>query len=277
MLTRRGFVRGSLAAAVAASLPAGNAVSAVLSPSMKVDSDLDAVTGDGKSITLTRAAVQELGDSLRGNLLLAGHAAYDAARRVWNAQMDKHPALIVQPRGAADVQQRRPVRARVEPARRREVRRPQPFRQVDLRARHAHRPVAAARRARRSARRASRTWPAAACSATWIMRAMAHGLVTTAGTVSHTGVGGLTLGGGFGRVARRFGLALDNVRPSRSSPANGEILRASAQENPELYWGVRGGGGNFGVVTAFEFDLHPMQRQVIGGIILFPIEQAKRC
>jgi FAD/FMN-containing dehydrogenase len=105
--------------------------------------------------------------------------------------------------------------------------------------------------------------------------AMAHGLVTTAGTVSHTGVAGLTLGGGFGRVARRFGLALDNVRAAEIVTGQGEILRVSAQENPELYWGVRGGGGNFGVVTAFDFDLHPMQRQVIGGTILFPLQQAK--
>jgi FAD/FMN-containing dehydrogenase len=105
--------------------------------------------------------------------------------------------------------------------------------------------------------------------------AMAHGLVTTAGTVSHTGVGGLTVGGGFGRVARRFGLALDNVRSAEIVTGQGEILRVSAQDNPELYWGVRGGGGNFGVVTSFDFDLHPMQRQVIGGKILFPLEQAK--
>src|SRR6185295_10509353 len=105
---------------------------------------------------------------------------------------------------------------------------------------------------------------------------MAYGLVTTAGTVSHTGVGGLTLGGGFGRVARRFGLALDNVRSVDMVTAGGELLRASATENPELYWGVRGGGGNFGVVTSFEFALHPMQRQVIGGLLVFPMDQAKK-
>ena len=105
---------------------------------------------------------------------------------------------------------------------------------------------------------------------------MAFGLVTTAGTVSHTGVGGLTLGGGFGRVARRFGLSLDNVRAVDIVTASGEILRASAEENPELYWGVRGGGGNFGVVTSFDFALHPMQREVMGGIIIFPLEQAKQ-
>ncbi len=105
---------------------------------------------------------------------------------------------------------------------------------------------------------------------------MAYGLVTTAGTVSHTGVGGLTLGGGFGRVARRFGLALDNVRSVDMVTASGDIVHASADENPELFWGTRGGGGNFGIVTSFEFDLHPMQRQVIGGTIMFPRSEAKR-
>ncbi len=101
---------------------------------------------------------------------------------------------------------------------------------------------------------------------------MAQGLVTTAGTVSHTGVGGLTLGGGFGRLARRFGLALDNVTGVDIVTADGKLLHADANEHPDLYWGVRGGGGNFGVVTTFEFRLHPMQRTVIGGDVLFPLK-----
>ena len=105
--------------------------------------------------------------------------------------------------------------------------------------------------------------------------AMAFGLVTTAGTVSHTGVGGLTLGGGFGRLARRFGLALDNVRAVELITADGDFVRASAHENPDLYWATRGGGGNFGVVTAFEFQLHPMQRQVVGGEFIFPLDRAR--
>jgi FAD/FMN-containing dehydrogenase len=104
---------------------------------------------------------------------------------------------------------------------------------------------------------------------------MSQGLVTTAGTVSHTGVGGLTLGGGFGRVARRFGLALDNVKAVDIVTADGRLRHASADENPDLYWAVRGGGGNFGVVTSFEFALHPMQRQVIGGEVVFPQNRAR--
>jgi FAD/FMN-containing dehydrogenase len=93
--------------------------------------------------------------------------------------------------------------------------------------------------------------------------------------VSHTGVGGLTLGAGFGRLARRFGLALDNVKSVDIVSSDGQLRHASAEENQDLYWAVRGGGGNFGVVTAFEFDLHPMQRQVIGGAMIFPLDRAR--
>jgi len=105
--------------------------------------------------------------------------------------------------------------------------------------------------------------------------AMAYDLVTTMGTVSHTGVGGLVTGGGFGRLARRFGLSVDNLLSVDVVTADGDFVRASADENPDLFWGVRGGGGNFGVVTSFEFRLHAMQRQVLGGQIMFPISMAR--
>jgi FAD/FMN-containing dehydrogenase len=95
------------------------------------------------------------------------------------------------------------------------------------------------------------------------------------GTVSHTGVGGLTTGGGFGRLARRFGLSLDNVLALDVVTADGTLRRASAEEHPDLYWGVRGGGGNFGIVTGFEFRLHPMPRQVIAGSLVFPFARAR--
>ncbi|HEV7632716.1 MAG TPA: FAD-binding protein [Steroidobacteraceae bacterium] len=273
MLSRRRFLHSGMVAA-AATLPATRSWSALLAPASTIDRDLDAITGDGKPVALARAAVQELADSLRGNLILPGHAAYDPARRVWNAQMNRRPALIVQPRGAAD------VRSAVQFARSSSL-------LVAVKC-GGHSPSGKSTCERGmlidlSLLRGVRVDPEAriarAAGGSLLgdldHEAMAHGLVTTAGTVSHTGVGGLTLGGGFGRVARRFGLALDNVRGVEIVTATGEILRASPQENAELYWGTRGGGGNFGVVTAFDFDLHPMQRQVIGGTMLFPLAQAK--
>jgi FAD/FMN-containing dehydrogenase len=264
-----------LAAAVGASLPTAGALGAILSASKAVDADVDALTGDGASVTLKRAAVQELGESLRGNLLLPGHPAYDDARRVLNASISKFPALIVQPRGVADV--RRSVDfARessllvavkcgghshsgkstcdgglmIDMSLMRGVR-------VDERARVAH-------------------VSGGSLLGDMDNETMQFGLVTSAGTVSHTGVAGLTLGGGFGRVARRFGLSLDNVRAADVVTADGRLVHASADENAELLWGLRGGGGNFGVVTNFEFELHPMQREVVGGNIVFPFSQARQ-
>lgn len=273
MLTRRSFlVRTSMVGLAAA--PIGRAWPALLSPSMSVDRDIEAVTGDGQPVTLSRASVQDLADSLRGNLLLPGVPAYEQARRVLNSQMDKHPALIVQPRGASDVSSAVQF-ARASnlllavkcgghsPSGKSTCERGM---QIDLSLLRGASVDAHARIARVAG---------GSLLGDLDHEAMAHGLVTTAGTVSHTGVGGLTLGGGFGRLARRFGLALDNVRAVEIVTADGTIRRADAHENPELYWGVRGGGGNFGVVTAFEFNLHPMQRQVVGGRILFPLSQAK--
>jgi FAD/FMN-containing dehydrogenase len=103
----------------------------------------------------------------------------------------------------------------------------------------------------------------------------AYGLVTPLGTVSHTGVGGLVTGGGFGRVARRFGLSVDNLISVDVVTADGQFRHASKDENPDLFWGVRGGGGNFGIVTSFQFQLHPMQKQVLAGRIMFPIARAR--
>ena len=274
MLTRRRFAAGALAGAVAAALPS-TTWAGILGPSQKVDRDIDAVTGDGASVTLSRTAVQELGDALRGNLVLPGHPVYDQARRVINAQMNKFPALIVQPRGAAD------VKTALDFARESSL-------LVAVKC-GGHSPSGKSTcdggmMIDLSLIRGVRVDPAARIAyvaggsllGDLDHEAMARGLVTTAGTVSHTGVGGLTLGAGFGRLARRFGLALDNVRGVEIVTASGEILRADAEQNADLYWGVRGGGGNFGVVTAFEFALHPMQREVVGGLIVFPMEQARQ-
>jgi FAD/FMN-containing dehydrogenase len=105
--------------------------------------------------------------------------------------------------------------------------------------------------------------------------ALEKGLVTTAGVVSHTGVGGFTLGAGFGRLNRKYGLAIDNVLSATIVTADGQTRTVSADNEPDLFWAIRGGGGNFGVVTDFEFQLHPFDRNVLSGNIIWPIDQAR--
>jgi FAD/FMN-containing dehydrogenase len=270
-MNRRDFVASSLSAAIAASLLNSRAVAAALSP---IEADVQAVTGSGGRVTLARTDLQALRDSLRGALLLPGQPGYDDARRVLNGSIDRRPALAIQPSGPAD------VRTAVNFAREHQLLLAVKCgghsysgkstcdggMQIDL-----------------SHLRGVRVDPAARIAyvaggsllGELDHEAMASGFVTTAGTVSHTGVGGLTLGGGFGRLARRFGLALDNVRGADVVTADGRLLHASADENPDLYWAIRGGGGNFGVVTNFEFALHPMARTVIGGDVVFPIARAR--
>ncbi|MFC1740326.1 FAD-binding oxidoreductase [Pseudomonadota bacterium] len=273
-MKRRHFLQSSVAAAVAASLPTSQALAAAMAAMSDVSRDVNAVTGSGAQITLEQAAVKELADSLRGRMLLPGAEGYDSARRVLNPVIDKHPALIVQPSGAADIM------SAVTFARERELlvavkcgghsfsgkSTCEGGMQIDL-------------SSFRSARVDPETRTAYIAGGSLLgeldHEAMAQGLVTTAGTVSHTGVGGLTLGGGFGRLARRFGLALDNVTGVDIVTADGKLVHANASEHPDLFWGVRGGGGNFGVVTSFEFQLHPMQRKVIGGDIIYPLDKLR--
>ena len=267
-MDRRSFVRHALAAAVATALPSGRNWSA------ESAGEVAAVRGDGAAVALSASDLQQLKTSLRGALLLPGDPGYDTARRVRNLAIDRHPALVVQPSGTAD------VRTAVDFARARDLLLAvkcgghslggtstcEGGLQIDL-------------SSLRGVRVDSGTRTAYVAGGSLLgeldHEAMSLGLVTTAGTVSHTGVGGLTLGAGFGRLARRFGLALDNVNAVDIVTADGRSRHASRDENPDLYWAVRGGGGNFGVVTNFEFALHPMQRQVVGGSLVFPIERAR--
>lgn len=272
-MNRRHFFQTSVAAAVALALPYGR-VFAVDQAATQAAGGISAVTLDGKAIVLEQAAIKELKGSLRGPLLLSGDPGYDQARRVLNESINKHPALIVQPTGVADVQ------SAINFARERELLLAVKCgghspggkstcnggMQIDLSQFRGVRVDAGAR---------SAYVDGGSLLGELDHEAMALGLVTTAGTVSHTGVGGLTLGGGFGRLARRFGLALDNVRSVDIVTADGRYRHAGPDENPDLYWGVRGGGGNFGIVTTFEFELHPMQRQVIAGNLLFPMDRAR--
>ena len=270
-MNRRQFLRSSIAAATAVSLPASPALAAAIATMTRVASDINAVTGDGAPILLERSAIEELAASLRGRLLLSGHEGYDSARRVLNPTIDRHPALIIQPSGAADIMSA--VRFAGERNMLLAVKcgghsfsgksTCEGGMQIDL---------STFRGARVDAEAGTAYVAGGSLLGELDHESMAHGLVTTAGTVSHTGVGGLTLGGGFGRLARRFGLALDNVTGVDIVTADGKLLHADADEHPDLFWGVRGGGGNFGVVTSFQFGLHPMQRTVVGGDVVFPLK-----
>ena len=236
--------------------------------------ELAAKTLTGGATTLRLADVEALAASLRGRLILPGQGDYDVARQVWNAMIDRRPALIARCASPSDVMQV------VNFAREREL-------------------LTAIRCGGHSASGKStcdggividlspmqsvRVDPAAKLARVEggaLLRHLdretrAFGLVTTAGTVSHTGVGGLTLGGGLGRVGRRFGLACDNLRSVDVVTAAGQLVTASETENADLLWGLRGGGGNFGVATSFEFRLHPMDPMVLAGDVAWPYSQAR--
>lgn len=273
-MKRRTFVRSTLAAAAAAALPRREAFG-LYRTAPQVPPDTPAITGDGRPVTLRGRDIADLAARLRGRVLLAGNDGYEEARHILNPSFDKHPALIAQVTGPAD------IRAAVDFARengglltavkcgghslsgkstcdRGIMIDLSPFRHVRVD------PVA------RRARVAGGTLLGQVDH-----EAMSHGLATPMGTVSHTGAGGLVTGGGFGRLARRWGLSLDNLTSVDVVTADGGFLRASLEENPDLFWGVRGGGGNFGIVTSFEFQLHPMERQVLAGAILYPIDRAR--
>jgi FAD/FMN-containing dehydrogenase len=274
-MRRRTFIRSAIAATAAVSIPRGRAAAAAFQTAPQLPPDVDAVTGDGEQVTLTGKAIAELRDRLRGRLLLAGQDGYDQARRILNPSFDKHPALIAQVSGTAD------IRTAVDFAREN--------RGLLLAVKCGGHSLSGQSTCDRgmlidlSAFRDVRVDPMARKA--WVTggsllgqvdhEAMSYELVTPLGTVSHTGVGGLVTGGGFGRVARRFGLSVDNLVSVDVVTADGQFRRASADENQDLFWGVRGGGGNFGIVTSFEFMLHPMQRQVVAGSISFPIARAR--
>src|SRR5512142_698948 len=222
----------------------------------------------------SKKILQKFGNTLHGKLILPGDPGYDAARRVWNGMIDRHPAMIVMCADDSDV-----IKSVV-------------FARahcllvavrggghnvagnavcdngivIDL-SRMKGVEVDAATRIARA--RAGLTWGE-------LDRAtQAHALATTGGIVSRTGIAGLTLGGGIGWLMRKFGVTCDNLLSVAMVTADGRLVKAGADENPDLFWGVRGGGGNFGVVTEFTYRLHEVG-PVLAGTVYYPAERCRK-
>ncbi len=224
--------------------------------------------------TLQATKIEKLKESFRGEILLPSDGAYDSARKIWNAMIDKRPAVIARCATTSDVV--RAVNFARESGLLLAVRGGghniagnalcDDGLVIDLSQMKAASVDPGARRV---------TIEGGATLGDLDAATQAHGLATPVGINSTTGVAGLTLGGGFGWLSRRYGLTVDNLESAEVVTAAGEVVRASATEHPDLFWALRGGGGNFGVVTRFEFRLHPVGPNVLSGLIVYPIAAAK--
>lgn len=267
-MDRRKFCRTTLSAGLAASYPF------TFMQAIHASTSIAAVSLDGNEIELEKAAIRELGAAMQGPVLLSGQPGYDSARKVWNGMHDKHPALIARCANNADIQNA------VTFARERDMLlavrgggHSWPGKSVceggmmlDLAEMQSVNVDTGARRA---------TAQGGALLGHLDTAALEHGLITNAGVVSHTGVGGFTLGGGFGRLNRKYGLTIDNLVSAKIITADGKLRTISADQESDLFWAIRGGGGNFGVAAEFEYQLHPIDRNVLSGMIVWPIEQAR--
>lgn len=265
-MKRRTFVASALSAAAAAWLPARYARAST--------PDTPAIGRTGKQLVLRGRDIDELRGSLRGQLLTASEEGYEQARRIWNGAFDRRPALIVRCAGASDVVQAVnfgrsqdlliAVRGGGHSLSGQSV--CDGGLMIDLSPMRGVHVDPVARRARVES---------GALLGDLDRESQAFGLATPAGRVSHTGAAGLTLGGGFGRLTPRLGLTCDNLRAADVITANGAFVRTSADENRELLWGLQGGGGNFGVVTSFEYQLHPVDPMMYGGALIYPLARAR--
>jgi len=213
-------------------------------------------------------AFEPLRRSLKGVLVTPDDAQYEEARKVWNGDIDRRPAAIAQARTVDD------VRAAIAFAREHGVK-------LAIKSGGHSLPghciadgalMLDMRGLNRVTVDPAKRTAVVQGGAIWSEvdgPAQAHGLAVTGGHVSHTGVAGLTLGGGIGHLMRKLGLVVDNLLAAEVVTADGRVLRASATENADLFWGIRGGGGNFGVVTEFTFQLHPVGPMVLGGLAFF--------
>ena len=217
-------------------------------------------------------AVSSFGEAFDGEIVLPGSADYDAARMVWNGMIDRRPALVARCSDVADV-----VRA-IRFAREQDL-------VIAVRS-GGHSiggfstcdggiviDLSRMRGVRVDPERRTAWVNGGALLSELDREAQAFGLVCPVGVVGHTGVAGLTLGGGMGRLQRRFGFSIDNMLAVDLVTADGRQLRVSEEENPDLFWGVRGAGPNFGIVTSFEFRLHEMGRTITQGVVAYPADR----
>jgi FAD/FMN-containing dehydrogenase len=230
---------------------------------------------DTATHTFDAATLGALQTALRGKVLDPSADGYDEARTIWNAMIDRRPALIVRCAGASDVM--RAVRFAVD-------------NQLPIAVRGGGHNIAgnavcddglvidlSQMKSVRVDPITQRAWvEPGATLADLDKETQSFGLAVPTGINSTTGVAGLTLGGGFGWITRKFGLTIDNLLSADVVTADGVLRRASASENPDLFWAIRGGGGNFGVVTAFEFQLHKLGPQVLAGLVVHPFDDAER-
>ena len=231
-------------------------------------------TIDGTLAPQTSGDLDLLRSSVRGSLCLPGEPGYDEARTIWNAMIDRRPAAVLRAAGAADVIQA--VRFAAD-------------RRLLLSVRGGGHNIAGSAVCEGGLMldlslmdsirvdpwsRTARVEPGVRLGSL-DRETQAFGLATPLGINSTTGVAGLTLGGGFGWLSRKHGLTIDNLLSADIVTASGEMVRASDADHPDLFWAIRGGGGNLGVVTSFEFRLHPVGPQVIAGLIVHPFSSAR--
>jgi FAD/FMN-containing dehydrogenase len=225
--------------------------------------------------TQSKQALTKLSATIKGRVLGPDDSGYDEARQVWNAMIDRRPAVIVQPANGDDVAPA--IKFARENA-------------LEISVRGAGHNIAGnaicnggltidfsqMKQVRVDAAKKRAYVDAGATLADLDAATQRHGLATPVGINSTTGIAGLTLGGGFGWLTRKHGMTIDNLISADVVTADGKKSRASEQDNPELFWALRGGGGNFGVVTQFEFALHSVGPEILAGLLVFPFAQAKQ-
>lgn len=224
---------------------------------------------------MTTESIAKLKNQLRGQVILPDDPSYDEARTIWNSMIDRRPAVIVQCAEAADSS--RALKFARDNG-------------LEVAIRGAGHNIAGngvceggmlidhsrMKNVRVDAKKRRAYVEPGATLGDFDAAVQAHGLATPVGINSTTGIAGLTLGGGFGWLTRKYGMTVDNLVSVDVTLASGDQVRASERENPDLFWAVRGGGGNFGIVTQFEYELHPLGPEILAGLIVFPIEQAKQ-